>query len=534
MSNRLIILNTDGSTPDGLQGIFDAQFKEEIIIEENSEIALQSTLINRNINFLELGQFNNEITCRINTDGDSKVSFPVGTYTKTNLLSFMKQAQNSLNKKLKLYMTDTGGTVRAVGRKINFLIDASEKVNITYKQEPVIRYEKKSDTITNDDWIINENGALNFKGGTGGDNQGGYFTADNPEAVLENYGVSRHYFSKGCGVLRAKIALHNNTDDSIPAGMLIGLVSIDLVDKVNNGTLVLNDISYGIRTNTNFKNEQVFQVKTPDSATWVDTTLTASDNSTFASLTNDVLFIRLDEGKIKLGVVKHPAAGSGGSVLAIALSSTDYDFGTTDDEKSYMPIVCVFGDESTSRLTKLSSTLDSDTTENLDRIQNYNTELTEYTSTDFSVASLAVVGQTGTVKLAVRFDFPTIDMANFFGYNSQIQSSVDTNVDFQYEANNKISILLSTSTYLIELLNLSVDSYHSGEKGRKNILSSVPVIEDNLGLIQYEPVNLIYVALNNKYKQTIRNLRARIITNEFSTISTQGTSELNLLIRKQK
>ena len=79
-----------------------------------------------------------------------------------------------------------------------------------------------------------------------------------------------------------------------------------------------------------------------------------------------------------------------------------------------------------------------------------------------------------------------------------------------------------------------MDSYHSGEKGRKNILSSVPVIEDNLGLIQYEPVNLIYVALNNKYKQTIRNLRARIITNEFSTISTQGTSELNLLIRKQK
>lgn len=530
MSNRLIILNTDGSTKDGLQGIFDAQFKEEIIIEENSEIALQSTLINRNINFLELGQFNNEITCRINTDGDSKVSFPIGTYTKTNLLSFMKQAQNSLNKKLKLYMTDTGGTVRAVGRKINFLIDASEKVNITYKQEPVIRYETKSASIGSVDWIKGRNGDLNFKGGTGVDNQGGYFTADNPEAVLENYALPRHYFSKGCGVLRAKIALHNNTNAGIPAGMLIGLVSTELVDKVNDGTLALNDISYGIRTNTNFLNEQVFQIKTPDSATWVDTTIAASDNSTFASLTNDVLFLRLDEGKLKIGVIRHGDS----NVLAILLSSTDYDFGTTDGEKSYMPIVCVFGDENTSRLTKLSSTLDSDITQNLDRIKNYDTETTEYSSTEFSAATLAVVGQTGTVKLPVRFDFPTIDMANFFGYNSQIQSSVDTNVDFEYEANNIISILLSTSTYLIELLNLSVDSYHSGEKGRKNILSSVPVVENNVGLIQYEPANLIYVALNNKYKQTIRNIRARVITNEFNSISTQGTSELNLLIRKQK
>jgi len=266
----------------------------------------------------------------------------------------------------------------------------------------------------------------------------------------------------------------------------------------------------------------------------VDTTAPASDNSTFNSLTNDVLFLRLDEGKLKIGFIKHPAAGSGNPVLATLLSSTDYDFGTTDDEKSYMPIVCVFGDENTSRLTKLSSTLDSDITQNLDRIKNYDTETTEYSSTDFSVATLAVVGQTGTVKLPVRFDFPTIDMANFFGYNSQIQSSVDTNVDFEYEANNKISILLSTSTYLIELLNLSVDSYHSGEKGRKNILSSVPVVENNVGLIQYEPSNLIYVALNNKYKQTIRNIRARVITNEFNSISTQGTSELNLLIRKQK
>ena len=533
MSNRLIILNTDGTTPDGLQGIFDAQFKEEIIIEEDSEIALQSTLINRNINFLELGQFNNEITCRINTDGDSKVRFPIGTYTKTNLLSFMKQAQNNLNKKLKLYMTGDDGTLRAVGRKINFLIDSSEKVNITYTQEPLVRYTKKSNSIGNADWFVNDNsgGSLNFKGGSGGDHLGGYFTADNPEAVLENWGLPHHYFSKGCGTMRARIALHNNTNNGVPAGMLIGLVSIDLVDKVNDGTLALNDISYGIRTNTNFLNEQVFQVKTPDSATWVDTTVTASNNTTYDSLTNDVLFIRLDEGKIKLGVITHPDGA-----LAIALSSTDYDYGTTDTEKSYMPIVCVFGDETTSRLSRLGITFDSDTSQNLDRIKNYATDNTEYTTTEFSAATLAVVGQTGKVELPVRFDFPTIEMANFFGYNSQIQSleNPSSGIDFDYEANNVISILLSTSTYLIELLNLSVDSYHSGEKGRKNILSSVPVVENNVGLIQYEPANLIYVALNNKYKQTIRNIRARVITNEFNGISTQGTSELNLLIRKQK
>ena len=81
-------------------------------------------------------------------------------------------------------------------------------------------------------------------------------------------------------------------------------------------------------------------------------------------------------------------------------------------------------------------------------------------------------------------------------------------------------------------VNLSVDSFHSGEKGRKNILSAIPVPEDNNSLIRYEPSTLFYVALRNKFKLSLRNIRARVITNQFDPIKTQGLSEINLLIKK--
>ena len=98
MSNRLVILNTDPLTEDGLNGIFDAQFKEEIIIEEESEIALQSTLINRQVPYLEVSENRNGILCRINKDADSIVKIPNGSFSRTTLPTLLEELQHNFNR----------------------------------------------------------------------------------------------------------------------------------------------------------------------------------------------------------------------------------------------------------------------------------------------------------------------------------------------------------------------------------------------------------------------------------------------------
>ena len=52
------------------------------------------------------------------------------------------------------------------------------------------------------------------------------------------------------------------------------------------------------------------------------------------------------------------------------------------------------------------------------------------------------------------------------------------------------------------------------------------------GQIQYEPNNLFYVSMNNLYEVNLRNISLRIIAQDFTTIFTEGFSEVSLLIRE--
>ena len=85
------------------------------------------------------------------------------------------------------------------------------------------------------------------------------------------------------------------------------------------------------------------------------------------------------------------------------------------------------------------------------------------------------------------------------------------------------------------MLNLPINTYDSLLKGRKNVLAFVPtsetIIDDDTGVVQYEPKERLYLPLANEYEQTLRNIRARIVASDYSEISTEGVSSLNILLR---
>ena len=67
------------------------------------------------------------------------------------------------------------------------------------------------------------------------------------------------------------------------------------------------------------------------------------------------------------------------------------------------------------------------------------------------------------------------------------------------------------------MLNISLDSYDSFGGGRKNILGVIPiseqVINNRTGVLQYEPNTLYYVSIKNKFKLSLRNIKATSINN---------------------
>lgn len=531
MSNRLVILNTDPLTEDGLNGIFDAQFQEEIIIDEESEIALQSTLINRQVPYLEVSENKNGILCRINKDADSIVKIPGGQFSRTTLTTLLDELQHNFNRGL----TQVGETRQgnpasvSIGKKIRMDVDNTERINWSLTSVPLTIFKTAQETVNSPtNWTFGKLGEaqeiqLNF--GVGGQ----FFTGKTQHIDEINYAMLNFNFMEGCGQFRCRIRKHalSTTNAILPNGMMIGLVENTEVnrEKARNNQLLPNDLAYAIRTNKDYANSLTsgIQFKSPNTVGFNTSTVIPSNNTSNDNFTNnDYMIIDLVAGKMR--IILHKKDNSFN-----VIDSSDYDY---EANKSYLPVINVFGDEESGRMDLVGIHIDPDAPD-ADLKFHKNPDLS--TADDgIEVARLNAIG--GDVGAGdaypIRIEFPSLEVANFLGFNNLVNGGgADVN-SLTLLSDKSIDIILNTNTYLIELLNLSVDSFHSGEKGRKNILSAIPVPEDNNSLIRYEPSTLFYVALRNKFKLSLRNIRARVITNQFDPIKTQGLSEINLLIKK--
>ena len=115
-----------------------------------------------------------------------------------------------------------------------------------------------------------------------------------------------------------------------------------------------------------------------------------------------------------------------------------------------------------------------------------------------------------------------------------------------FVAERAITKFLGTDTFMLELLNIPVNSYDSYSPrysqnpnammgGRQNILGAVvtselaPSPEDH---IYYESSNLLFLKMNNPTPLSLRRIRARIISNDYSPVTIQGLAEATLIIQE--
>ena len=524
MKNTLITLVANEEVNGGGEAIFRSLFNEDILIKPDSEIAMQSVSLNKRMEIIEIDSNSDELTFQIldgtttetvggvitQYGGEHLINIKHGTYTKSNFLDLFNDIQTKMNQQLGVPSAKEFGTEIRVG--------------LTSEEKLAFQLEK-----TNNMNFGSGNG--NTKVGVKTQSLGGRAslvidsTTDGASLLLaKHFAYSTTNFSKGCGQFSARLGLFTNLSTSTPAGCVLGLVEDTDINrtKLLNSTILLSDITYGIRTSVNNISTHDYVVKTSLGGDFVDgpTVLQPVDNSAGDEVNNDVLFIRLNKGKIQLGTWDK----TGGGRIRVG-ASVDYDFGTSGSEKSYIPVIGIFGDSTTTRLETGKTS-----------ITPYNSDT--YTQDDFDSNELLGDGlpQIRVANSTYKLIFGSPTLSNFLGFH-QLQNSLQNDGTTSiFTSNGIFNKHIGTSTYLVELLSpVILNSYHSFSKGRKNILANIPVSErimNGSGQIQYEPNNLFYVSMNNLYEVNLRNISLRIIAQDFSTIFTEGFSEVSLLIRE--
>ena len=71
---------------------------------------------------------------------------------------------------------------------------------------------------------------------------------------------------------------------------------------------------------------------------------------------------------------------------------------------------------------------------------------------------------------------------------------------------------------------------HLSKQSRENILSVIPADNENNRVV-YEPNNLLFIDLDNKFPLKISNLRLRIVRQDYSEVPTRNLSSVTIIIK---
>jgi len=474
-------------------GIFDAQFNDEIIINQNSSIALQSCSLSRAMEFLNINATNDSLQFQISAaQGLIKVDLAHGTYTRSTILGFLATLQDDMNKKLDI------GDTKNFGTQINIHIDQDEKVNYTFGYAGLTVWHKVNQNIQKHNITVASNQIRN----SGAAN-----------ASLNNaFAFGLIPFTKGCGVLRCRI--DNYISDSVN-GFTIGLIDGININKLKNNQISDADIKVGIRT-LNDTTDQ-YQTVIDGVATNNGLGLAPLKFLTATKADNDIVEIQLDKGNFDLMIHQDGASAQ--------LHSEPYDH-----TKEYYAFISINGSADKIRLGRVGHTVDPFAAVPANYIESDSADIAEVEA----VGAPQPPTHNGR-RTAYNIVFPSLDVSQYFGFLAVNQNITGaTTATGEFIAESTFDNVVSSDTYLLELLNLPLASYDSLSGGRKNILSSIPISEriiSNTGIIQYEPTEKNFIALNNRNQLSLRNIRARITTDSFDPISTEGLSTVTVIIK---
>ena len=526
----LVRLTANSLDSIGKQAIFEGTFNDGILIKPNSQIALHSCSLARDQDVITINSTNNKISFQISTAaGLHDIFLANGTYDSTTLITLLNNIQDSMNDQLDVLRN----------KEHNSFIDV--KVNSQNRVEFVFMLGKRvlildQNPNTNDPSISGfhfskNNGALEvLRGGAGTDR---YLTGTanyTPITGTRQYIYSQNAFAQGAGHMKARLDRFEvgAYPDIRKSGCIIGLLpdTLEIHDTLksenSNHKIHVSDYVYAICTNTDGNPASPYMIKTPSTGgVFVETTVVPLNLGNADPLNNDIISIRMTKGSIELTVSQNGMTVEQGAVFVGKYDRRD-DKG---DIINLLPYIGIFGSDQQTRIGNVT--------------MSFNPEEPETAGINFAQEVLAVGATPFPVAQArasiYNLIFAREDVAEFLGFETREQNpNSDSTLVTRYVAEDSVTKLFSTNTYLVEMMSEQLDSYDSFDGGRKNILCPIPLSDNvisNNGIIHFVPSNLVFINLRNEREKLIRNMRLRIVTNSYEPIQLEGIADLTLLIR---
>lgn len=131
-------------------------------------------------------------------------------------------------------------------------------------------------------------------------------------------------------------------------------------------------------------------------------------------------------------------------------------------------------------------------------------------------------------------------LSAFLGFNNrhlqnqESESTADAELGIKevFTASVQLNQAALDDAYVIELLNLDLDSYDGNSGTRRAILETIDfkaTVDDTV--IIYQPAEYVYLDLNNKQPLNLRNISARIVTETFGNVATEGFNTITIYVK---
>ncbi len=492
------------------KGFFDTQFNTEIIVEPNSEIALQSATFRSALTTIDINQSNNRLTFTLTNLTDlSEITLGVVLdevfYSDRNFQLFFNDVSKKFNEAMIMNSTTLG---------IDFQVipDENNLINIGYKRSFYSDFE-----VLDRVELIGGNTGITLAGNAMFNSN----NVSNPDDRVHI--ISDIPLGNGIKVFRAvPFETIANTD-----GCKIGLSQTDRDEFVFAEFFIKNN---GDGHPYTYLEQKGLAVKA------------STFNATCTGANPDVMELSIIGDEIFGTIYRH------GQANPDILFNTPY---SQNDFIDLFPFVSIQAkkDDLTVRHVQFTPDMYFFDSELIPITRLHANYRNLHKKHDAAIADLKVVTAGFTATPIIPRPIGEIcegrltmarAVANYLGIRDKVTTATEQQFTDSFTGTLLNTLFISgistfhgsifTKNFLIELNSIDIESYDSAEGRRRNIIASIPQ-QEQINVIEYEPNNLYFVNTKNAQTISLRNINARILNIDGSTPTLTGSSVLNLLIK---
>ena len=473
-------------------GIFNNSFNSTITIKPKSKICLTSLTSEEAVEGLTINDSNDSVRVQLSTAtsggvGIRTIKLTHAVYKDTDFNLFFTDFTNKLNQTI---VASGAG----LGYEYKVGIDNSGRVSILGK-----RSSYNTNAIPVNSWIKNS---------VEGDSSIKRVYSSTNTASSSNNSVNmglEQLFCNGGGMFSCRI--NRLVDSGSNNGFIMGLTKTDPASKPNYiNAIIEHAISVG-----NVSGNYAYYNKGTLTLTEIPINYKGDNNTD-----NPVLSIQLSDNKYKYVVYN---LDNPNGIELFSIDKTD------DDENKLYPFIIFKGGKNNTRVDSVKYTPSpynvSPYTQNIVNIED-------------PISELSVTPTQSTRPTLQFIEFVSLALTNYLGFVNQINPQPIVAVsELNIVSSGEFVPTSFTDSFLVELLNLTVDSYDGSTNGRRNLLAVIPQSYNERQQIVYQASTLMWIDLLNAYSIDLREIKMRLVRDDNSPLRIRGISTAVIMIKDE-